>query len=921
MLDLIKATACSPEDKTKLEGILSKYTPHVEGLQKIPIDDRTPEESAKLKKYQTAIKKAQAKLGHSKSEIEAAGGAEAATPKEELAGGSQLEKRDAPQRRIKVSIEGFKPQVIVVNAEDDKGNPRSTEDMHEEADKLYRARAGTTVGVKTGGRGHKPAKKILAPRPVFSKEGGGTRGVGSATTSTVQPINTPEHLEKILAKHEVAKKEKDRINSEIDKAKSEGKSRVIRIGGSPASGHKLIVIGSDGSLHEGRGPKGMSVKAAKEHALETVRGNIAADVEDAAAPSEEEEQKAATEAAQERTGAELEHPHFLTPTEYRQARLDRRKSLGAREFHIKEAAKKKLSAIPRTYSENRRKRAVEEIKNEERSRLEGFRGRLHRKVTDADHKKIIEEALADNTPGIPQESLDYHGLERPISSQIKDLKGHLKNLEHKRDHKKTSPGKKTEHIKDIKSVKEEIKDLEEKKSEKREIERIFSILGRKTSHDDPKIAAPMAEKDIQAVREQIEGQKNESARKALTSISKDVQRHYSNVNDPVSQYAEEERGGISKLLEASDKISKLSRPSLLEHLRTKKPKLSEEELKDELTKQKNEIATAAGFGEVESKPTPQKDRKRYWGPTSEKGDVRPLWETPSKPMKYEEGSAPWEKLQATADHQREAPRKTGALDIPDFPELVEGADEAELIERQFGREPEPEGALSAEGRKKRKQALAQKRSEIRKEGFRDPDTGEEREPTDEEVEEQLNMWLTGRGRGYGKTSFEDKNLNNLRKWVRDFRLNISGHRDKLLDKYNFEPGSPHEKLLLHHMKTEEDKVRNRAVKLLKDRSPESFSNLSPIGQENIMSLIHKSVNSKLDLRGIGIMSGLFLAANLFKALNLSEKHKIEKFKNSFGQGTSGVNPASMNSVLHEKDEEDEEEETRKSLNLGFYVGV
>ena len=71
------------------------------------------------------------------------------------------------------------------------------------------------------------------------------------------------------------------------------------------------------------------------------------------------------------------------------------------------------------------------------------------------------------------------------------------------------------------------------------------------------------------------------------------------------------------------------------------------------------------------------------------------------------------------------------------------------------------------------------------------------------------------------------------------------------------------------------------------------------------------------------MSGLFLGSNLFKALNLSEKHKIEKFKNSFGQGTSGVNPASMNSVLHEKDEEEkdeEEEETRKSINLGFYVG-
>ena len=61
------------------------------------------------------------------------------------------------------------------------------------------------------------------------------------------------------------------------------------------------------------------------------------------------------------------------------------------------------------------------------------------------------------------------------------------------------------------------------------------------------------------------------------------------------------------------------------------------------------------------------------------------------------------------------------------------------------------------------------------------------------------------------------------------------------------------------------------------------------------------------------MAGLFLPSTLFKALNLSEKHKIEKYKNSFGQGTSGVNPVTMNSELFEKDKEEKDAEENDKL--------
>ena len=71
------------------------------------------------------------------------------------------------------------------------------------------------------------------------------------------------------------------------------------------------------------------------------------------------------------------------------------------------------------------------------------------------------------------------------------------------------------------------------------------------------------------------------------------------------------------------------------------------------------------------------------------------------------------------------------------------------------------------------------------------------------------------------------------------------------------------------------------------------------------------------------MTKLFLDSSLFKALALSEDQKVEAFKHSFGRATSGVGPATMNTVgIGEKDKEEKEDEDNigKSLNLGFYVG-
>ena len=85
---------------------------------------------------------------------------------------------------------------------------------------------------------------------------------------------------------------------------------------------------------------------------------------------------------------------------------------------------------------------------------------------------------------------------------------------------------------------------------------------------------------------------------------------------------------------------------------------------------------------------------------------------------------------------------------------------------------------------------------------------------------------------------------------------------------------------------------------------------------SLVSFLKKSLGDIEVMKISTLGAGLFLNIDLYKSISISEKQKIRAFKNSFGKDTGGVNPPTMNI---ESDEE-EEEEVKKSLNLGFYVG-
>jgi hypothetical protein len=229
----------------------------------------------------------------------------------------------------------------------------------------------------------------------------------------------------------------------------------------------------------------------------------------------------------------------------------------------------------------------------------------------------------------------------------------------------------------------------------------------------------------------------------------------------------------------------------------------------------------------------------------------------------------------------------------------------------LGREPNPDPHESF--RSKEKQELSAK-SDIRKQGL-DPKTGAGKDLFNEamsDIEDGSKLKPGQRGR----TSAEAVNKKQLIDWVSRVKRNVRGFLTPVIEKHGAKG-----------VETEfGDIMSELAKKIAHSMSPNPvFSTLSENSQLEILSKItniNKSVIHSLTDTGADLMAGLFLPTNLFKALNLSEKHKIEKYKNSFGQGTTGVGPVTMNSGAYEEDdEEDKDEEVKKSLNLGFYVGI
>ena len=189
----------------------------------------------------------------------------------------------------------------------------------------------------------------------------------------------------------------------------------------------------------------------------------------------------------------------------------------------------------------------------------------------------------------------------------------------------------------------------------------------------------------------------------------------------------------------------------------------------------------------------------------------------------------------------------------------------------------------------------------------------------------------------GQTDEEARNRAQLMDWVAGIKNNLRKYLDGVFEKHDSADVTKEFQAIMDEVgeqlsATHGDVPRRKGDPAEPWRSPARhranwknpiFGSLSEKSQHEIMDKItniEKSVIGNLTDTGADLMAGLFLPSNLFKALNLSEEHKIEEFKNSFGEATSGVNPSTMNSALRErKEKKKDDDETKKSLNLGFYV--
>ena len=295
-----------------------------------------------------------------------------------------------------------------------------------------------------------------------------------------------------------------------------------------------------------------------------------------------------------------------------------------------------------------------------------------------------------------------------------------------------------------------------------------------------------------------------------------------------------------------------------------------------------------------------------------------------------------------------------------------------LSELRTVREPSSTGFADTE-----KAARDKIRKELKKDMELKPGTPE----FERAFENELSVWkewkakggISGHARGY--TSPQDANKEQLKKWIRKINNGLIKHRNALLDAHDV-PVSPgaldkltkDQRDLVQHVAAAEKEVKKRLIRALRGDAPKGrketpadvpvakfaagtttgtsypaesagvkdllgklgsgistpvFDALDVEGQQEIIELLKKSVNTEEPLPTDTLMPGLFLNIALFKALTVSEEQKIQAFKNSFGAGTSGVGPATMNTVgIGERDkdkDEDDDDKTKKSLNLGFYI--
>lgn len=310
---------------------------------------------------------------------------------------------------------------------------------------------------------------------------------------------------------------------------------------------------------------------------------------------------------------------------------------------------------------------------------------------------------------------------------------------------------------------------------------------------------------------------------------------------------------------------------------------------------------------VESLALPDKKRDVS---QSVKTSLSPLRQALGLPTKYKYGASKKVLKDFEAAGVTSAPK-----------DIEEGESSFQILE---GREAKSTPKVSARQGEKERNAF---KRDLQKQGY--DKRSDEYKALVSDFENQQLEELYGRGQQRGETTAEARNKKQLMDWASGVKNNVRRYLDSSIKSHDIDSiaDSKKKQRLLREIQDEfQDIMQGLAGNLSDKWEPNPvFDTLSENSKAEILDKltnIKKSVIGNLTDNGAASMAGLFLPSTLFKALNLSEKHKIEKYKNSFGQGTSGVNPVTMNSELFEKDkEEKDDDKVKKSLNLGFYVGV
>jgi|19_taG_2_1085344.scaffolds.fasta_scaffold00344_2 hypothetical protein len=932
--------SCPPDLISKLVKI---FEGHTEAIEKLGKEEESALRAAKIAYHNEQIDKIKP---HIPLETGRTGASSVSTQAPGLAGG-QLEKVDVDQETHTVTMGDGTKQKVVVNVTDREGNRLSDDAIKKEV--RTKARQLSMHEAQEG------VKKDPSKRQQELVIGTSPRK-GTATTASRRPKPTEVGTQRAEFRRSKLKTKEAEEQKQIDKIKSTGKAGAIKTGTSKGK-HKFTVVLEDGSIHRGRVSGGgdadkRAISRAREMLeADKLEGKIGEQHLLVPLASREQEELAAREEAETDKSLDnlflLHFSHLLSPSEYRRAIIDQHTEAGRTESSINKVFEDKLKELYNSgkgYKDNKNKDKIKELKEQNRKAIAEFRDvpsklgtydkyrntykkKLDSLSKDKDKNKDKIKELKEQNRNVMAEFRDASNRTKIESKRKRVYKQELRKLQ-EREESKAVVGLKSQRQRAI----DEFRDSISKRKIDSEHGRIVARALREGKEGIPKRSLEHhgLERDLDS---QINKIKKELKNKGLDQLTlfgapevkiseKDSNKLYRN------KLAASRKLYKDKLaaLDTKDKDYESKVKSLAKEEREHNAPIRKQRRKEYLTnqlkilegKRRAKSEKEKSFKQMKEVGVPEEDIERFRR-RSAKGSE--LWvDDPEHRINripkdveehYSKRVDPSDSISSEEKVSKQR-KKKDHLQIPDFPDFEEGELKAELFEREpkvTPRESESEKDRSGET----------KRSELRKKEIRDEVTGEMRKLNDEEVEDALDEWAFGRGAKRGETSVEDKNLNNLKKWVDDFRSALLVHRSALFKKYGYASPSKRDeksaefKVLLRHMEKEEDRVKESVSSLMKERNPDVFDVLSKEGKDSITELLKKSDTSRLDLRGVNFMLGLFLNSNLFKSETLNEERKRAYFKHSFGEDTPGVSGGNTPT------EEEKEDETKKSLNLGFYI--